>query len=60
MAKNICITWVLDLHSVKIMCNANFKIPHGEKSHSLTLSDNFCVNNLEIIENAPLMNVENN
>ena len=46
-------TWCLDLHQLKIMCNADFKF----KNHSLTISENLCVKNLKIIENNFFINV---
>ena len=32
------------------MCKADFKMLNCKKSHSLTISENICVKNLEIIE----------
>ena len=46
-------TWFLDLHQVKIMCNADFKF----QNHSLTISENLCIKNLKIIENDFFINV---
>ena len=34
------------------MCKADFTMLYSKKLHCLTISDNYCVINLEIVENA--------
>ena len=51
-------TWLWDLHRVKIICNADLKMLLSKKSHSLTLSANFCVTNQKIIEKVFSIKVE--
>ena len=39
------------------MCNADFQMLYSKTSHSLTISNNVCEENLEIIENAFFRNI---
>ena len=43
-------TWLLDLHWVKIMRNPNFKTLYSKKSYCLTVLENCCVKNHEMIK----------
>ena len=42
------------------MCYADFKMLYSKKSHSLKISENGCIKNLEMIESKLFMNVKKN